>query len=77
MARSRSALRMRRALPLFNPGGIDGSVEGAPTTLDTNAGLIDTPGLVGWLEMTAQPAVPGGCMRRRPVDSTHRSPATS
>ena len=35
--------------------GIDGSVEVAPTTLDTNAGLIDTPGLIGWLEMTAQP----------------------
>ena len=36
-------------------GGIDGSVEVAPATLDTNVGLIDTPGLVGWLEMTAQP----------------------
>ena len=34
-------------------GGIDGSVEVAPATLDTNVGLIDTPGLVGWLEMTA------------------------
>ena len=37
------------------PGGIDGLVEIAPAALDTNAGLIDTPGLVGWLEMTAQP----------------------
>ena len=37
------------------PGGIDGSVEVAPATLDTNVGLIDTPGPVGWLEMTAQP----------------------
>ena len=36
-------------------GGIDGSVEVAPTALDTNVGLIDTPRLVGWLEMTAQP----------------------
>ena len=36
-------------------GGIDGSVEVAPTPLDTNVGLIDTPGLIGWLEMTAQP----------------------
>ena len=36
-------------------GGIDGSVEVAPTALDTNVGLIDTPGPVGWLEMTAQP----------------------
>ena len=37
------------------PGGIDGSVEVAPTALDTNVGLIDAPGPVGWLEMTAQP----------------------
>ena len=36
-------------------GGIDGSVEVAPTPLDTNVGLIDTPGPIGWLEMTAQP----------------------
>ena len=36
-------------------GGIDGSVEVAPTPLDTNVGLIDTPGLMGWPEMTAQP----------------------
>ena len=36
-------------------GGIDGSVEVAPTALDTNVGLIDAPGPVGWLEMTAQP----------------------
>ena len=35
-------------------GGIDGSVEVAPTALDTNVGLIDTPRFVGWLEMTAQ-----------------------
>ena len=36
-------------------GGIDSSVEVAPTTLDTNVGLIDTPGPMGWLEMTVQP----------------------
>ena len=36
-------------------GGVDGSVEVAPTALDTNVGLIDAPGPVGWLEMTAQP----------------------
>ena len=29
--------------------GIDGSVEVAPTALDTNVGLIDTPGLIGVL----------------------------
>jgi hypothetical protein len=27
----------------------------APATLDANVGLIDTPGFVGRLEMTAQP----------------------
>ena len=37
------------------PGGIDGSVEVAPATLDTNVGLIDMPRFVGWLKMTAQP----------------------
>ena len=37
------------------PGGIDGWVEVAPATLDTNVGLIDMPRFVGWLEMTAQP----------------------
>ena len=36
-------------------GGIDGAVEVAPTVRDTNVGLIDAPGLIGWLEMTAQP----------------------
>ena len=40
--------------------GIDGSVEGAPATLDTNVGLIDTLGLMGWLEMTAQPLLQFG-----------------
>ena len=41
-------------------GGIDGSVAVALTALDTNAGLIDTPGLMGWLEMTAQPLLQFG-----------------
>ena len=41
-------------------GGIDGSVEVAPTALDTNVGFIDTPGLVGWFEMTAQPLLQFG-----------------
>ena len=40
---------------VMTAGGIDGSVEVAPTALDTNVGLIDAPGPVGWLEMTAQP----------------------
>ena len=36
-------------------GGIEGSAEVAPATLDANVGLIDTPGRVGGLAMTAQP----------------------
>ena len=41
-------------------GGIDGSVEVAPATLDRNIGLIDTPELMGWLEMAAQPLLQFG-----------------
>ena len=47
--------------------GIDGSVEGAPTALDTNVGLIDTPGRIGWLEMTAQPFLQFGTVALDPV----------
>ena len=47
--------------------GIDGSVEGAPTALDTNVGLIDTPGLIGWLEMMAQPFLQFGTVALDPV----------
>ena len=54
-------------LAAFNPGGIDGSVEVAPTTLDTNAGLIDTPGPVGWFEMTAQPLLQFGTVTLDPA----------
>ena len=48
-------------------GGIDGSVEVAPTTLDTNVGPIDTPGLVGWFEMTAQPLLQFGTVALDPA----------
>ena len=48
-------------------GGIDGSVEVAPTALDTNVGLIDTPGLVGWFEMTAQPLLQFGTVALDPA----------
>ena len=48
-------------------GGIDGSVEVAPATLDMNVGLIDTPGLVGWLEMTAQPLLQFGTVALDPA----------
>ena len=47
-------------------GGIDGSVEVAPTALGTNVGLIDSPGFVGWLEMTAQPLLQFGTVALGP-----------
>ena len=48
-------------------GGIDGSGEGAPTALDTNVGLIDTPGLLGGLEMTASPLLKFGTVALDPA----------
>ena len=47
-------------------GGIDGSVEIALTALDTNAGLTDAPGLVGWLEMTSHPPLQFGSIALDP-----------
>ena len=44
-----------------------GAVEVAPTALDTNVGLIDTPGLVGWFEMTAQPLLQFGTVALDPA----------
>ena len=48
-------------------GGIDGSVEVAPPALDTNVGFIDTPGLVGGFEMTAQPLLQFGTVALDPA----------
>ena len=48
-------------------GGIDGSVEVASTALDTNVGFIDTPGRVGWFEMTAQPLLQFGTVALDPA----------
>ena len=50
-------------------GGIDGSVEVAPTALDTNVGLIHTRGLIGWLEMTAQPLLHLGTVALNPASA--------
>ena len=47
--------------------GIDGSVEVAPTAPDTNIGLIDTPGPIGGLEMTAQPLLQFGTVALDPA----------
>ena len=48
-------------------GGVDRSVEVASTPLDTNAGLIDAPGHVGWLEMMAQPRLQFGTVALEPA----------
>ena len=48
-------------------GGIEGAVEVAPAPLDTNVGLIDTPGRVGGLEMTAQPLLQFGAVALDPA----------
>ena len=47
--------------------GIDGAVAVAPTALDSNVGLIHTPGLMGWLEMTAQPLLQFGTVALDPA----------
>ena len=47
--------------------GIDGSVEVAPTAPDTHVGLIDTPGPIGGLEMTAQPLLQFGTVVLNPA----------
>jgi hypothetical protein len=48
-------------------GGIDGAVEVTPTALDSNIGLIDPPGFVGWLEMTAQSLFQFGTVSLHPT----------
>ena len=48
-----------------------GQYEVAPTALDTNVGLIDTPGLIGWLEMMAQPFLQFGTVAL--VETLHGS----
>ena len=53
------------------PGGIDSSVQVEPTALDMNVGLIDTPGLIGWLEMTAQPRLQFGTVALDPASDSH------
>ena len=54
--------------------GIDGAVEVAPTPLDTNVGLIDTSGLMGWLEMTARPLLQFGTVALDPAPDCRASP---
>ena len=45
----------------------DGAVEVAPTALDTNVGLIDTPRFVGWLAMAAEPLLEFGAVALDPA----------
>src|ERR1700719_1309921 len=47
--------------------GIDRPVEVTPTALHSNIGLIDTPGFVGRLEMTAQPLFQFGTVTLNPT----------
>src|ERR1035437_10005465 len=48
-------------------GGIDGPIEVTPTALHSNIGLIDTPGFVRRLEMTAQPLLQFGTVTLNPT----------
>src|ERR1022692_4672397 len=48
-------------------GGIDGPVEVTPTALDSNICLIDTPGFVGRLKMTAQSLFQFGTVSLHPT----------
>src|SRR5450830_611433 len=48
-------------------GGIDGPIEVTPTALHSNIRLIDTPGFVGRLEMTAQPLLQFGTVTLNPT----------
>ena len=48
-------------------GGIDGPIEVTPTALDSNICLINTPGFVGRLEMTAQPLCQFGAVTLDPA----------
>src|SRR5215472_5773982 len=47
--------------------GIDGPIKVTPTALHTNVGLIDPPGFVGRLEMTAQPLFQCGTVTLNPT----------
>src|ERR1035437_5694570 len=48
-------------------GGIDGPIEVTPTALHSNIRLIETPGFVGRLEMTAQPLLQFGTVTLNPT----------
>src|SRR5271155_4102557 len=48
-------------------GGIDGPIEVTPSALHSNIRLIDSPGLVGRLEMTAQPLFQFGTVTLNPT----------
>ena len=59
-------------------GGIDGPIEVTPTPFTQNVGLIDSPGFVGQLEITAQPLFQFGAITLHrsfgPVRSTRKAP---
>ena len=46
--------------------GFEGPVEVTPTALNSNICLVSPPGLVGWIEMTAQPLFQLGTVTLNP-----------
>src|SRR5215469_10999832 len=50
-----------------SPRGINGPIKVTPTALHTNVRLIDPPGFVGRLEMTAQPLFQFGTVTLHPT----------
>src|ERR1017187_3172308 len=52
-------------------GGIDGPIQVTPTALHSNICLIDPPGFVRRLEMTAQPLLQFGTVTLNPTPDRH------
>src|SRR5271156_3908014 len=64
----RSGIAQRRQQEVDGgAGGIDGPVEVTPTALDSNIRLIDPPGFVGRLEVTAQSLFEFGTVTLNPT----------
>ena len=65
MGRRRIAQRRQQKVD-GSTGGINGPIKVTPTALHANIGLIDPPGFVGRLEMTAQPPFQFGTVTLHP-----------
>src|ERR1035437_4274663 len=67
-ALGRSSIAQRRQQEVDSgTGGIDGPIEVTPRALHSNIRLIDPPGFVGRLEMTAQPLFQFGTVTLHPT----------